>query len=813
MKEIFRNITYSDESLFVHKNDKVSLKEYVDNIVAYASFDQTFDLDYFSGTKTATGGSVSLLENLDATPMSLGGKHLVLSDEILYNKNNFVNLKKPTLKFYLRPWYSNGYGQQYLKNASIVIDANSAGDYEITIIVAEELLGTFTVTLADGDTQNIVWGKIATAISSVSARITLAEDATLSKLYFRGSLVGEGVSVAITTNAIDGSVLSLEEAVLYNTPTTDITLISFTNEVDNSRKFEFIHTTDGWIKVRLYSSTSSIVFEENVIKWSNHHNIWDFFEVHIEDESLIFFLNGRLKRFFVLDNYFCDFSDLYLKLKADPVYQYRFDNLLVLSEIDNMRSYEVSEYPLTRYTTSRPYIEIDFGSGFSNEAIMGISLLASENTRYIIQKDTDYYFWFGNSWIESDGSFSQSSAPEYLESYINDFIFIEDAEVKFRIYFDSDGLKDAWVDAIEFDYIRDEDTTAKVLGARIVDATTDLSVDKEITITTSTGTYVVDLSSEAIDDTAVTREEILQAIDAAEIDDLKLARFDGYNRLFLETESTGEEAFISVSAGANTNALPLVWGFAVEDRGEDKEIIDKPMDFSPVYHYIRTQLGHPVTPVELTDDQLLNCVGEAIYEFKKWRNFKEEMIYTRLNGNVKDGYEIPSIVGGEENIIDVIVKPKFHLGHYALQDELMDNIYVQRFFHQKNIMANAADYHISLMAQKDLRIALNQETKIEFINRRIFIHPEPSNLDIAIKYKSPLSISEINNEIYVRRLALANAKVVLGTIRSTFGNEIPGGESMIRLNGDALIQEGKQDITAIVEEMRKSTSVYDWLFE
>jgi len=99
MKEIFRNITYSDESLFVHKNDKVSLKEYVDNIVAYASFDQTFDLDYFSGTKTATGGSVSLLENLDATPMSLGGKHLVLSDEILYNKNNFVNLKKPTLKF------------------------------------------------------------------------------------------------------------------------------------------------------------------------------------------------------------------------------------------------------------------------------------------------------------------------------------------------------------------------------------------------------------------------------------------------------------------------------------------------------------------------------------------------------------------------------------------------------------------------------------------------------------------------------------------------------------------------------------------
>lgn len=814
MKEIFRNITYSDEALFIHKNDKVSLKEYVDNIVAYASFDQTFDLDYFDGTKTASGGNNSLLENLDAAPSSLGGKHLLLSDSIIFNKNNFVNLKRPTIKFYLRPWYANDYGKQYFVNSDILIQQDSAGEYTLSISVAEDFLGNFVVSLSEGDTQNVVWGKISAALTSISSRITLALDEATNTLYFRSVSLGEGVSVAIfSSNASNSSILDLEESVIYNSPDQEIVLASFTNQSDDLRKFEFIHTPDGWIKINLYNSNGFLAFSEDVIRWSNHHNIWDFFEIHIEDENLILFLNGRLRRFFILDNYSCDFSNLYLKIEATNDFQYRFDNLLVLSEVDNIRSYDLPLLPMTRYTTSRPYVEIDFGSGFSNDAIRGITLLASENTRYIIQQDSEFFFYFGNGWIESDGSFAQSSAPEYLESYINDFIFIEDSQVKFRIYFDSNGNINSWLDAIEFDYIRDEDTTAKVRGARIVDPTTDLSLDKEITISTNSGTYVIDLTSEALDESAVTREEIIDAIDAAEIDDLKLARYDGYFRIFLETESSGEDAFISVSAGVNSNALPLVWGFAVEDRGEVKEIIERPMDFSPIYHYIRTQLGHPITPVELTDEQLLNCVGDALYEFKKWRNFKEEMIYTTLVGTPRDGYEIPAVVGGEENIVDVVVKPRFHLGHYAFQDDLMDNIYVQRFFHQKNIMANAADLHISLMAQKDLRIMLNQDIKIEYMNRRIFIHPEPYNLKVAIKFKSPLSINEINNEVFVKRLSLAYSKIVLGTIRSTFGNEMPGGEGMIRLNGDALLQDGKAEVMAIIEEMRKSTAVYDWLFE
>jgi len=71
---------------------------------------------------------------------------------------------------------------------------------------------------------------------------------------------------------------------------------------------------------------------------------------------------------------------------------------------------------------------------------------------------------------------------------------------------------------------------------------------------------------------------------------------------------------------------------------------------------------------------------------------------------------------------------------------------------------------------------------------------------------------EIYNSDFIRRMMVANAKIVLGTIRSTFGGSIPGGEGMLQLNGESLKSEGASELQVVVEEMKKSTEIYEFIF-
>jgi len=188
------------------------------------------------------------------------------------------------------------------------------------------------------------------------------------------------------------------------------------------------------------------------------------------------------------------------------------------------------------------------------------------------------------------------------------------------------------------------------------------------------------------------------------------------------------------------------------------------------------------------------------------------VVYANLSGNPVNGWEIPVIVGGAENILEVILEPRYPMNYYAGRDDLMSNIFIQHMFSSQSILHSAADYHISLIAQRDLGIILNTEIRWEIINRRLFITPIPSDtLKAAIKYKSALTLDEIVTSQQIRDLTLAIAKITLGNIRSTFGNSIPGGDGMLQLNGSEMKSEGQSDKDAIIDEWKKSCGVYEFI--
>jgi len=81
-----------------------------------------------------------------------------------------------------------------------------------------------------------------------------------------------------------------------------------------------------------------------------------------------------------------------------------------------------------------------------------------------------------------------------------------------------------------------------------------------------------------------------------------------------------------------------------------------------------------------------------------------------------------------------------------------------------------------------------------FYGNKMFIHPPlRGELLVGIRYRSSISADELVSNQHIKHLTLAEAKIILGTIRATFGGSIPGGAEMIQLRAAELIAEGKEE--------------------
>lgn len=316
------------------------------------------------------------------------------------------------------------------------------------------------------------------------------------------------------------------------------------------------------------------------------------------------------------------------------------------------------------------------------------------------------------------------------------------------------------------------------------------------------GTYY----GSSADLTNVSLEQIIDAINEANVPGLKSASF--YNcYLILTSSSVGNDAYISINNGTITDALNIIWGNVSTDKGE--EIDNGPyFDYSEIIDWIREQLGAPIVPVELTDDQVRNSIGRAVYWYNYYRNNKESEIIVNLEGNPETGYIIPDEVGGEDNITEIIVKPRFPFAYYTGGDvdSIMSNVYMQWMFQRGRYSGFPdfiGDYYITLQTEKDYGIIMGTELKWEFLNDKLFIYPKPTDMRIGIRFKSAITMQEMNTHPLIRTYALGDAKQILGNIRATFGGSIPGGSELITLRGESLIAEGKEEVTQALENMKK----------
>jgi hypothetical protein len=812
LSEKFNYIEYSDATDFTNTSDgRIQLKQYSDDLIFYAPFDAVMDAKYSTGDPTAvTSGTISI------TNFGVFAQYAYFQNSGLarYDTTNFDSLtNEGTVNFRFRTGFNNDSGQQDFLGTSV-----TPGDtrYYFKFYVG----GTFTgadsqwVSLVPGDTMGSIKNKIYVKVNPYNAVTTL-----LQNNQIRTVATNNGDSVfylpSTATNDLIALLGGLGTSVIPNSPTaTSVDFMQFYNGLNNNSRIILTHTGDSsHLQLKMYSSTGTLVVDEDFGIWSNHYNQWYDFELAWNSSIVQLFIDGVL--FGVAMTGFARGSGNYLYLQTNATDFYRFDEFIVYDVQKHSGTFVVPTLALSAYSTDNPYLDIHLGKSPKLTEVQDLNLICSTGCYFVVEIGDAWYYYIGGSWQVSDATFAQSSTPDLMETKFTSLLFNENLDLTIRVIFHSDGVANVWLSEIEIVTLQGTSVQAVVTGFVSLLSPTDLSTNYNILLSTNLGSSTVNCSTGAGNVTAVTLSEIKAAILGSSVLGLAIPSDDGLGHLVLKTSTYGDSAWISVTNAGTFDALSIIFGGTASAIGVTPQ--GSSIDYSELFRYVRSKLGEPTLPVELTDEQLMDCLADATFHYNRWRNFKEELIYTSLSGDAKNGYLIPPVVGGADNILEIIVASRYPYSFYAgKSDDIIGNLYVQSIFHKwksAGLLSDIlSDYYMVISTAEDINIILGTQVKWEIMNGRLFITPPPNSMNIGIKYRGALSPQEVVTNYWVRRMVLAEAKVVLGNIRDTFKSGIPGGTEMIMLRGAELIAEGKEEKDALIEEMKKSSEplLFDW---
>jgi hypothetical protein len=252
--------------------------------------------------------------------------------------------------------------------------------------------------------------------------------------------------------------------------------------------------------------------------------------------------------------------------------------------------------------------------------------------------------------------------------------------------------------------------------------------------------------------------------------------------------------------------------------------------------YIKMKLGWPIITLELTEEQLDFVIDDAVEVYGKWANYDEsyyaidlKSIIEKYNTNPQDtsipyvkygplgefGVRLPDEIIGifryyEDTTnwgpgfwgyingmaINGTMNPMGSLGTTGLLSGFfLDwHIFQQTFKVAQQLRGYVRTYNYnerSHVLTMDPDPKLNSETKQYSENNRMLIigcYTVRPEIDVV-------------GEDLVKRLALANAKILIGQIRSKFtGLNFPGGAQL----GTDILQEGKDEYDKVMEEIKLS---------
>lgn len=791
-------ITFSNQDLFTVNESRISLKEYPNNSIFHASYDSNINASYSIGSSTALYNASYVPQIVSFGKFNSGVN--LNSGYLKYHYENFTSLiTEGTISFWIRN--PNATDPGYVEFSASTAPTITTGDYGFKIKVGSDNWRSITVALTAGNSLTNISNAIHNAISSynagshiVSSKIQIYTTANDTFVYIDEPDSGSSLITLLG---------SVSDPYLPNAPAADTKLLDLYNESNSYNRITLIHSDDSELILNMYNSTGTQIVNKNFGTFTNTTTRYYHIELSWNETFAQLFINGESKGIALTGFSRTDTNNYLFIGERSSNSTYYIDEVLIYSEVKNIKNFTSPSVAVTQFDVSDPYVDIYFGTGYSESEVLDLNVTCSTGCSFVVKIGNYWWYYYSGNWIVSDGTYIQSCGKSDIETKFGNLLFSSDLALTIRVFFDSDGNTECYIENIEV-IKGSANETAIITGTVALSSTVNLSTYKYLTISTKNETKTIDLTSAASSASAVTLTEIKAAINNASISDLASASSDSSYHLVLQSISKGESATVAIIPSSSYDAAPYVFGSTQSDEGADEDTIT--FDYSTLFTWIRTQLGAPLVPVELTDEQLRSCLFNAVYQFNRWRNFREDLIYTDLiSASDGIGYIIPPEVGGSENITEIIVKPRWPFSFTNNVDDILTNIYLQSIFNNKSSTSaggGLTSYYLTLSTIKDMNIILGTQVKWDIINGNLYIHPEPGNgTRIGIRYRSAITLDEINSNFFIRNYVLAEAKIILGTIRSTFGGQIPGGGEMINIRGEALISEGKEEKDKLIQEM------------
>lgn len=806
MKEYFNFIDYSDPTKFKRTEEgRIQLAGYPDELMLYASFDNTLDADYAISDVNGdtTGNPVN--ENFGVFSQHIS---FVNGGTLSYSNLNFTTMtEEGSIKFRVKTGFYNGYARQ---DFAATTDPTIAGDtnYEFRVYVNDTLInGDDTVVfLQVGDTMSTIRNAIYAEINAKGATAELL-DANNIRMIVEVS----GDSILVTAPNDGNNLITLLSGIgsqeYPNPPASTAKIFDVYNGTGDSNRITLKHKgagdslTAGNLLLEMYDSNGDTKINTDLGLWNLKYDTWYALEFNWNKSIYQLFIDGTMAAIGQTGFTRTSSSNKFI-FQGDVTDWYRFDELIIYNKYKNLENYTVATSALGKYATDDPYVDVYFGTGFQENEITDLNLkCSSTGTKYVVKLGNIWYYYTNGAWRQSDATYSQSTTPAEMENKFTELVFSENLELIIRVFFHSDGSTQVYIDEIDIVTVTGDSEGAIIIGTIDLSSAVNLSTLYNILITTNLSSATVNCKAGAGDSTAVTLAEIKNAIDTASISGLIVG--DSNNYLTLQSSTKGTSSYVAISGAEANDAISLIWGFAASDYGAAATGLI--IDYSELFRWVRAKLGEPTIPVEVTDEQIEDCLEMGVHWYNYWRNADESIQYTNLSGNNTIGYDIPATID-PDLIMEIILKPRFPFMYYQGREDLITNLYMQYLFQRfkAGYTTFLTDYYITMSTEQDLNNILGTLTKFEIRDGKLYIYPDPGGgIAVAIRYRSSLSLEEINTNYWIRRYTLAETKLVLGNIRSTFKSGIPGGTELIQLNGEDLIAQGTTEKAELLEEIKK----------
>lgn len=256
--------------------------------------------------------------------------------------------------------------------------------------------------------------------------------------------------------------------------------------------------------------------------------------------------------------------------------------------------------------------------------------------------------------------------------------------------------------------------------------------------------------------------------------------------------------------GANgVESGPLYKQIGVGDDGSPDERRD-------IHAYIRSSLGGSSAVVELTKDDIDNCINNAVLELRKYSSYssKRGMFFLDLQPK-QQTYILTDSCVGFNKIIDIrsIHRMRGGLFKGGFGNDLHMYAALQQLYTLGTF--DILTYHLTASYMEDLEMIFASKILFQWYeyNRELKIYQAPYGvervlIDCTIEVPEQELMLSRQTALWLKRWALAEAKTVLSFVRGKYTN-LPGP------NGSTVLNSGELYASAVEEKEKLKAELED----